>query len=221
MTGDVEAFLTKNDADGNKVVNTSELEIAVQTRDRLECELRDGIRARHTASRSEEERVARGCEKAKMKSELRPLNFCGASATATVKARRYAPFALRALAAVASSRSFCPFAEWRSFREWGCAGSRVGGQGRFCSSGRGRLDRVVRARGSRGKTHGAGAGGAVLDARLAPPSDADRRRLGILTVPRASSNGASWAPGIPFYGLGQPRAGNFLQLIPASRAVEV
>ena len=124
VTGDVEAFLTKNDADGNKVVNTSELEIAVQTRDRLECELRDGIRARHTASRSEEERVARGCEKAKMKSELRPLNFCGASATATVKARRYAPFALRALAAVASSRSFCPFAEWRSFREWGCAGSR-------------------------------------------------------------------------------------------------
>ena len=98
VTGDVEAFLTKNDADGNKVVNTSELEIAVQTRDRLECELRDGIRARHTASRSEEERVARGCEKAKMKSELRPLNFCGASATATVKARRYAPFALRALA---------------------------------------------------------------------------------------------------------------------------
>ena len=33
-----------------------------------------------------------------MKSELRPLNFCGASATATVKARRCAPFALRALA---------------------------------------------------------------------------------------------------------------------------
>ena len=32
VTGDVEAFLTKNDADGNKVVNTSELEIAVQTR---------------------------------------------------------------------------------------------------------------------------------------------------------------------------------------------
>ena len=31
VTGDVEAFLTKNDADGNKVVNTSELEIAVQT----------------------------------------------------------------------------------------------------------------------------------------------------------------------------------------------
>ena len=31
VTGDVEAFLTKNDADGNEVVNTSELEIAVQT----------------------------------------------------------------------------------------------------------------------------------------------------------------------------------------------
>ena len=164
VTGDVEAFLTKNDADGNKVVNTSELEIAVQTRDRLECELRDGIRARHTASRSEEERVARGCEKAKMKSELRPLNFCGASATATVKARRYAPFALRALAAVASSRSFCPFAEWRSFREWGCAPREVGGSGRFCSSGRGRLDGVVRARelaGQNPRSRGH-AGGAVL-----------------------------------------------------------
>ena len=115
--------------------------------DRLEREPRDAVHARHTASRSEEERVGRGCEKAKMKSELRPLNFCGASATATVKARRFAPFALRALARSRAPRD--PYAPMRSGDHFGSGVARareVGGSGRFCSSGRGRLDGVVRAR---------------------------------------------------------------------------
>ena len=120
--------------------------------DRLEREPRDAVHARHTASRSEEERVGRGCEKAKMKSELRPLNFCGASATATVKARRSPPLRVARLGAVASAaRSSCPHTESRSFREWGCAGSRGWWLGSLLQLG----TRQIGRGGARARTRGA------------------------------------------------------------------
>ena len=59
--------------------------------------------------------------------------------------------ALRALAAVASSRSFCPFAEWRSFREWGCAGSRGWWPGSLLQLG----TRQIGRGGARARTRGA------------------------------------------------------------------